>query len=188
MRLKLIAVIFVIISGALYSQENSDNLDESTYKITTEAENPQEGSSSGGNIGLRDYLSVLFILVLVIGALYFVLRILKKVGAGRIGLDNDEIKVLSTKVLKGTTALHLVEVGNQVFLIGATDSSVNAISEITDKESKDSIILNSTQDEGTGQSFIKLLTDKLKKTNSHSVDSEEASVSIKSQREKLDRF
>ena len=76
----------------------------------------------------------------------FVLKFIKKVGGNRVGLDNDLIHVISTKMLKGTTALHLIEVGNQIFLIGATDNSINSIAEITDQESKDMVALNLSSD------------------------------------------
>ena len=95
--------------------------------------------------------------------------------------------MISTRALKGTTALHLIEVGNQVFLVGATDSSINRIAEITDQESKDMIKLNQSTDEVGSKTFVQFFTDKLKAFNSVSVQSE-ANNELKTQKDKLDRF
>ena len=191
---KFIFIFLLLIYSSVYAQNNesetTDNplrVDETTIKLS-----PQDGEGNpnvtiSNGVGLRDYLIVIVVLILVIGLLYVVLRIIKKIGGNRIGLDNDLIHVLSTKALKGTTALHLIEVGKQVFLIGATDSSINVISEITEKETKDMISLNISSDNVPQTSFFKNFTDKLNTNNS--LDSlKQASSTIKTNRDKLEKF
>lgn len=179
-----------------FSQEEG-SVPDNANKTKTESEykiNSQNESSSPQNVndvpsvGAKDYLTVVFVLVLVIILLYAVLKVIKRVGGSRIGLDNDQIKVLSTKVLKGSTALHLVEVGSQVFLIGATDNSINSISEITDKETLDTIKLESTQEEGLTNSFLGLFNKKLKNTLVNEEATSEAINNVQINREKLDKF
>lgn len=190
MKVKLL-IMFFLLSAWLYCQER---VDETTLLINSGQTKSSVGTQSVTDtidvIGPTDYLVVVLVLILVIGALYLVLKFIRKVGGSRIGIDNDLIHVISTRALKGTTALHLVEVGNQIFLIGATDSSINTISEITDKESKDMIALNLSVDNLENRSFIQYFTDKLKKNNitNDGNQKEEATPDINTQRDKLDRF
>lgn len=191
MKVKLL-LITLFLSTIAFSQESSEvkkeSIDETTLKIVRDVDDNEVEALSGSGLQVTDYLRVVFILIFVIAVLYYVLRLIKKVGGTRVGVDNDQIKVLSTKALKGTTALHLVEVGSQIFLIGATDSSINPISEITDKETKDSIVLNSSSEEAGQSSFIQLLTEKLKSKNIQPEQNYKDSGEINTQKEKLDRF
>ena len=185
MKAKLFIILLIFISISIYSQER---VDESTLKIGTEAVAPTPNTPIITTVGIRDYLVMIFVLIMVIILLYFVLKVVKKLGGARLGIDNDLINVLSTKALKGTTALHLVEVGSHIFLIGATDGSINRIGEITDKESKDAIVLQSSTENNSTESFIQILTNKLKKGNIQSESEDQAPSEVQSQKEKLDRF
>ncbi len=199
-KLLLLLTLFTFSTLIIFAQEEQtppgeyEKVDETTFKINSTLDS-EDGVAGERNavpaVAFTDYLRVVLILVFVIIVLYFVLRFLKKVGGNRIGLDNDQINVLSTKVLKGNTALHLVEVGTQVFLIGATDSSVNGISEITDKESIDIIKLESSKDEGLTQSFVQMFSNKMKKKDSgNSVDQASSNPlnNINIDKEKLNKF
>lgn len=190
MKTKLLFILLFVCSFFVFSQER---VDESTLLIngaeeTNQIQN-QDSLNNNELLGTTDYLVVVLVLVFVIIALYFVLKFIKKIGGSRLGIDNDLIHILSTKALKGTTALHLVEVGNQIFLIGATDTNINAISEITDQESKDMISLNLSVDNEDNKTFMQFFTDKLNK-NSTIIDENdsESAPDIKTQKEKLDRF
>jgi len=177
---------------SISSQEVSEKeISEKDFPITRDQNAVTPTPGTAPNVPIADYLNVILVLVVLIVILYFVLRFLKKVGGNRTGLDNDQIKVLSTKILKGTTALHLVEVAGQVFLIGATDSNITGIGEITDKEALDSIDLEATSDVGFQAPFLKIFTDKLKNISRNSI-SEEAndieSNNLKTKREKLEKY
>jgi len=190
LRIRTLIVIFLFsINFTIFSQEGNetkrDEVDETKLSLTENANNtPELGNNT---VGVRDYLVVVFVLILVIAALYFVLKVIKKVGGNRVGLDNDLIHVISTKALKGTTALHLVEVGNQVFLIGATDNSINPIAEITDKETRDMISLNLSSDNVPQTSFFQFFSDKLKSNNIEE-SSEQATPKVQTNKDKLDRY
>lgn len=192
MRTKLFLFFFILINLSLFTQENlsdgaTDRVDETTLSMSTDSGANQSAVNVDNAIGIRDYLLVVFVLLFVIGALYFVLKIVKRVGGHRVGIDNDLIHVISTRALKGTTALHLVEVGRQIFLVGATDHSINSIAEITEKETKDMIALNLSADNVPQTSFFQFFTDKLKGGSVNS-SQEEATPTIKTQKEKLDRY
>lgn len=188
-----IKLLFLFLLLSIFQGFTQERVDESTLLIN----NPEDTALTQGQapvdnnelLGTTDYLVVVLVLILVIVALYFVLKFVKKIGGSRLGIDNDLIHILSTKALKGTTALHLIEVGNQVFLVGATDTSINAISEITDQESKDMISLNLSVDNEENKTFMQFFTDKLNKNSTVVKDNElEATPDLKTQKEKLDRF
>ncbi len=121
-------------------------VDETTLVINTgelpEAADPDVNVSA---IGFSDLIRTILVLLLVIGAIYVVLLILKKFSTS--GIDGSSlINVVGSKGLMKDSAVHLLEVGNQVFLVGSGNSSVNLISEITDQETIDNIRLNLSKD------------------------------------------
>jgi len=91
---------------------------------------PGKKSSGGGMAVLRTVMG----LVLVLGTIYGIHWLLKKYGNSKKGVlargASDAIEVLATTPLTATRALHLVRVGPEILLIGATDSGVTRLGEI----------------------------------------------------------
>ncbi len=92
-----------------------------------------------------DFVRMLIILAAVVGAIYLLFWILRK-SSGRKIAENELIRVLGSRGLPGNRSLHLVEVGTSVYLIGSSDGGVELISEITDKESLDSVRLKAAEE------------------------------------------
>ncbi len=185
-------LFFIILSFCLSAQESATQTDQGTttennLAINSTGDNNPNPISVDGGIGLQDYLVVIFVLILVIGALYGVLKVIKRVGGTRFGVDNDLIHILSTKTLKGTTALHLIEVGKQIFLVGATDHSINSIAEITEQETKDMIALNLSAEDVKHKTFFQYFSEKLKE-NRLSNDGDQATTSLKTNKDRLEKF
>lgn len=86
---------------------------------------------------------MVLILLAVIGAIYGIFFLLKKTGSPRFQ-ENKLIRVLSSRNLTNSRSLHLVEVGNEVFLVGSAENNVNLVATITDKETLDSLKLQAT--------------------------------------------
>ncbi len=97
-----------------------------------------------------DFVRMLIILAAVVGAIYLIFWLLRR-GAGKRITENNLIKVLGSRSLAGSRSLHLVEVGTSIFLVGASDGGVELISEITDKESLDSVRLKAAEEGPTGK-------------------------------------
>jgi flagellar protein FliO/FliZ len=95
-------------------------------------------------ISTMDFIRMLVILAVVVGVIYLLFFLLKK-GLNRRLPDNETIRVVGTRSLTGSRALHLVEVGRSLFLIGVSDGAVSLISEIQDQESLDRVRLESSQ-------------------------------------------
>jgi flagellar biosynthetic protein FliO len=141
--------LFILMNFSLYAQEVSEPteeavtaIDETTLVINNEA--AAGANNQGVNvqaIGLSDLIRTIVVLLLVIGAIYAVMYILRKFSTNTID-GSSLIKVVGSKGLMKDASVHLLEVGNQVFLVGSGSSSVNLISEITDQETIDNIRLN----------------------------------------------
>ena len=100
----------------------------------------QGGQGIASAVSTWDFVRMLLILAGVVVAIYLLFWLLRR-GSGKKIQENDLIRVLGSRSLSGSRALHLVEVGKSVYLVGSSDGSVGLISEITDKESLDSVRL-----------------------------------------------
>ncbi len=110
-------------------------------------------------VSLWDFVRMFIILAAVVGAIYLLFWDLRR-SAGKRVTENDLIRVLGSKNLAGNRALHLVEVGSSVFLVGASEGGVELISQITDKESLDSVRLKATEEAPGGRrNFQQLLSE-----------------------------
>lgn len=124
-------------------------VDEKTLKFsdTPGANGAQPGTApapGAADLSFWDFARMIVILVVVIGLIYGFVYFLRKL-SGQPNLGNSPIKVLSTTVLQGSRALYLVEVGNEILLVGSGDGSVNLIKAITDQETIDNLRLAASQ-------------------------------------------
>ncbi len=115
------------------------NQDDSAAAENTDQAPVENGAPLPG-VGFSDFLRMVLVLALVIGLIYAFVWFLKKFTSQKAESE-DIINLLSTRPLKGDAALHLVEVGTSVFLVGSCSHSVNLISEIDDDDSKNEIKL-----------------------------------------------
>jgi len=166
----------------------TEAVDETTLTInTTETVVEGEPDVNVSAIGLSDLIRTILVLLLVIAAIYAVLYLLKKFSTSSID-GSSLIKVVGSKGLMKDSAVHLLEVGNQVFLVGTGNSSVNLISEITDQETIDNIRLNlsSGNQESTGTFSQRISayigSGKRKKTEDKIKETE---IFLKNQRDRL---
>lgn len=87
-----------------------------------------------------DLVRMILVLGCVVGIIYVVFYLLKRAGSGKYA-QNDLIKVIGSRPLPGNRGIYLVQVGTQVFMVGAGGESVTLLSEITDKETVDTLVL-----------------------------------------------
>jgi flagellar protein FliO/FliZ len=92
------------------------------------------------SFGVWDFLRMILVLVMVVGLIYGVFHFIKKAGAPR---DSGMrfIRVLETRPLAGNRHLHLVELGNEVLLVGSAENGVSLVAQVSDRETIDSIQL-----------------------------------------------
>jgi len=146
-------MLLLVPLSALQAQEQADNpytgrpAEESLLILDTgeQTEASETGEVQAGPlVSSWDFLRMVLILAAVVGAIYLIFWILKR-GIRRQLPQNDLIRLLGTRNLSGNRALHLVEMGKQVFLVGSAEGSISLISEIRDRETLDSITLERSQ-------------------------------------------
>jgi flagellar biogenesis protein FliO len=97
-----------------------------------------------------DFVRMILILACVIGVIYVLFWLLRR-GTGRRIQENDLIHVLGSRGLSGSRALHLVEVGTHIYLVGASDGGVELVAEITEQESLDAVRLKAAEQAPAGR-------------------------------------
>jgi flagellar protein FliO/FliZ len=140
-------------------------------------------------ISVWDFLRMVLILGGVVGLVYIFFFLLKK-GLGRRRFENELIQILGSTSLTGNKALHLVEVGNSIFLIGSAESGVSLIAPIEDQESIDHIKLEGSRSQSPEQrSFSRILRNIFKPTKDNQLKGLGETVEfMKSQQERLKRI
>ncbi|KGM42626.1 hypothetical protein S1OALGB6SA_421 [Olavius algarvensis spirochete endosymbiont] len=141
-------------------------------------------------VGFGDFLRVIVVLGVVIALIYALVWMLRKLTGIKTD-SGDEIRIYSTRPIKGNSALHLIEAGKQMFLIGSTSNSINLISEINDKETIDEIRLKSSRMPAP-RGFAKLLRDRLsgkqslaKTKDANNYPTDGSILNLQKQRERL---
>jgi flagellar protein FliO/FliZ len=119
---------------------------------------PAATVQGGGGVSTWDFLRMLLILVGVVLFIYLLFWLLRK-GSKKKIQENEIIKVLGSRTLSGNRALHLVEVGSNVFLVGSSEGGVQLISEISEKESLDSVRLKASEQPAVRRTFQTLLSE-----------------------------
>jgi len=114
---------------------------------------------AASGVSTWDFVRMLIILAGVVLVIYLIFWLLRR-GAGRKIQENDLIRVLGSRGLAGNRALHLVEIGTSVYLVGASDGGVQLIAEVTDKETLDSVRLKAAeQSTGPRHTFQQILAE-----------------------------
>ena len=90
---------------------------------------------------------MLVVLALVVGLIYGVFWLLRR-GARMKTPENEMIRVLGSRSLAGNRALHLVEVGRSVYLVGSAENGVNLVAEVKDQETLDAIRVQAAEEGG----------------------------------------
>ena len=131
---------------------------------------------------------MVLVLAGVVGVIYLLFLLLKR-GAKAKRPDNELIKLLDYQGLSGNRGLHLVGVGNNMYLVGSSENGVTLISEIKDKESLDSLRLDLSQKIlPSKKSFSELLLGIFKPSNKRVISFADSLGFMKNQKERLKKL
>ena len=122
----IIISLFLICAAAVFATPAEQDL------VIPDSSAP--GASSGGGFGLWDFFRTLLVLALVIGTVYGVLHLLKRMQPKFIQGDDKKIKVEASKVLAPGRMVQIIEVEGRRFLVGIADHSVQLLAELDKKE------------------------------------------------------
>ena len=200
--LLFLAVCAVLTPLAAQDQATGDNpdkpayvpVDESQLLIDAPADTGPKGTGDTDKpvrvpgLKVADFLKMLFFLGLMILLIYGFFLLLRKM-SGRSALQSEIINVRGSRILKGDAVLHLVEIGQKIFVIGTAGQSVSLVTKITDKETADEIRLATPKAPAAGtMDFLKKLAARLKSPASEKPVEEtagEGAEFIKKQRDRL---
>jgi flagellar biogenesis protein FliO len=160
----------------------SERIDETTLLLDGPADGGSRPALSISPFGIWDLFRMILVLGAVIGVMFGVVYLLKRSGKGRM-VQNDAIRVLGSQSLPGNRSMYLVQVGAQVFLLGAGGDSVSLIAEITDNETVDAAILRAGESSVNGKkSFAEMISGIFKGNEGQSLGF------MREQRERLQRL
>lgn len=147
--------------GAMSSTGPADSGEVNEEDLAIEDSDSPAVQMEGGlnSFSVWDFLRMFLVLGGVIASIYGVFFFLKKMGNPKYQ-SNNLISVLSTQNLQSNRALHLVEIGNEVFLVGSSEGGVELVGKIEEQETLDRIRLyRSEMNAGGGKSFQQSLRD-----------------------------
>jgi flagellar protein FliO/FliZ len=100
---------------------------------------------------------MIVVLALVVGLIYGVFWLLRR-GQRPRSPENEMIRVLGSRSLAGNRALHLVEVGRSIYLVGSAENGVSLVAELKDQETVDALRVQAAEEGGrTRRSFAATL-------------------------------
>ena len=130
-------------------------------------------------------------LALVIALIWVTFRVIKRASKPKPS-ESSFVRVLSSAPLGTGKWLYVVSLGDKAYLVGATDSSINLISEVTDTELVDEMKLRaSTAPQTENRDFGTLLAGLLKPASKHRATSSKGlpgSDFLSRQRDRLKKF
>jgi flagellar biosynthetic protein FliO len=97
-----------------------------------------------------DFVRMLLVLALVVGLIYGVFWLLRRGGRMK-SPESEMIRLLGSRSLGGNRALHLVEVGRTVYLVGSAENGVNLVAEVKDQETLDAVRVQAAEEGGGGR-------------------------------------
>ncbi|HTP59500.1 MAG TPA: flagellar biosynthetic protein FliO [Spirochaetia bacterium] len=162
------------------------NLNESELVIPGSggAQNAPAVQNGSPGVSAWDFVRMLIVLALVVAAIYLLFWVLRR-GTRKKITENDLIHVLGSRSLAGNRALHLVEVGSSVFLVGASDGGVQLISQITEKESLDAVRLKAAEEGPAGRRTFQQVLSEIFRPADHPVSLRDGVGFLRDQQDKL---
>jgi flagellar protein FliO/FliZ len=153
-------VLFLCVVGFSFTQDALKDIAQEDVAVDSVSGAPETGFVFGETAEDADFgagpsvfalLRIVLILALVATAIYGLVFLLKKQSAVRAVTD-PYLKVLARTALTPKTAAVVVSVGDKAWLAGVADEQVSLITEITDKEVVDAMLLDAANREIAAQS------------------------------------
>jgi len=193
----LLIIAIFLTTIPIFADDNDEYLGGSTGIAGTEQQQGQTGQTSGtgtqtsqpdlGGVNTWDFLTMLVSLAVIVGIIYGIFYFVKK-GVGKKIVENELITIVGSKIITGSKALHVIEVGKTMYLLGSSNESINLISEITDKETKDTLKLASTQKNQKPVRFQDFIANIFRRDTKKQLDVAESVDFMKQQRSRLKRM
>ena len=166
LRLKSLFIIsiFLLFNNFVFSQNNSQDNNSSSAQTSVSStlendsnyfsDSPSTTVSGTSNSTYKApstagmIIKMLVVLALVIAGLYAILRFIKKKN-NNVQSDDDFMRRVSSLNFAPGKSVEIVTLVDRCFLLGVTDSNINLIAEITDKEMISAMNLNFDKKQNT---------------------------------------
>lgn len=173
-------------NSAGQSNGSAADQNQTPYWSVASGENQVSAPSSFGL-----FLRMVVSLLVVIGLVYLVVRIFKK-NSGAADSDDSFLRRVAQISLGAGKSVQIVTLLENAYLIGVTDSNINLISEIKDKELVDSLNLLSDKNQNTSKpktfsDVLDIFLARGKNKNAFSDSAKRASDILKNQRDRFNR-
>ena len=179
-----------VLTEGQYIEKINNSMGGTTKTPDTNSTNTKLNMSKG----YFDYLKIVIVLALVVGAIYLVFLFIRKTMKIQTDSNKEVTSVLSAHSLGPGKWVEIVFVGGKYLVLGVTNDNINLITEITDMKEIErlEIIANSKKSE-EGHSFVDIVGDYFKKNivkeKKKEFDYEEDSVDfLQEQKERLNRL
>ena len=142
---------------------NAQAVDETTLSLDAPGPAANQAAGAAGPNTFLYFLRMILVLALVVGTMYFVFTIMRRLAKPKDRGDSP-IRVLGSTALGAGKSVHLLGLGSKAWLVGASDHSVSLIAEVDDKELLDGIELEAaTQKPHASTDFAAILSSFLSK-------------------------
>jgi flagellar protein FliO/FliZ len=118
-------------------------VDETTLSFGDASTQAKAAKNAAAPSTLMYFLRMLVVLALVLAAIYCLYRLMKRLARPK-DAESSAIRLLASTSLGPGKALHVVSIGAKAYLVGATESSVNLVTEVEDKEYLDKLNLEAS--------------------------------------------
>ncbi|MEI6387225.1 MAG: flagellar biosynthetic protein FliO [Spirochaetota bacterium] len=172
---------------------NAATVDETTLSLDPVGAAANRPATAKGPDTLLYLLRMVIVLALVVGVMYLVFMLMRKLSRPKGDVDSP-IRIMASSPLGAGKSLHLVGLGSKAWLIGSGEHGLSLIAEVDDKELLDGIDLELASRKTVSSDFSSILSGliggKKKKSLQSSVLEEPrpASGYLARQRGRLDRF
>ncbi|MDA8408929.1 MAG: flagellar biosynthetic protein FliO [Treponema sp.] len=125
---------------------NAQAVDETTLSLDAPAPAANQAAGSAQAAGPNTFayfLRMIVVLALVVGAMYLVFSVMRRLAKPRDSGDSP-IRVLGSRALGAGKSVHLLGLGSKAWLVGSSEHSISLIAEIDDKELLDGLELETT--------------------------------------------
>ncbi|MBB6452912.1 flagellar protein FliO/FliZ [Salirhabdus euzebyi] len=161
-----IALISLIVITPIHTHANVNNMFDkgknNTDIQTPEVEQDQEETPQNGESNvvkddgslMLDLVKMFFMLILVLGLIYLLLKFLQK--RNKMFQQVQTLENLGGISLGANKSMQMVRIGNKVYVVGVGDD-INLLTEITDEELLEDLLTKENTDQGNPsiQSFVK---------------------------------
>ncbi len=136
-------------------------VDETTLSLGDTTVPARAATSAAGSNTLAYFLRMIFVLALVLGAIYGIYRLMKRLSKPKTAEDSA-VKVLASTSLGPGKSMHVIGLGSKAYLVGATDSAISLVAEVEDKDFIDALALAAAMKPpsagmGVGRNFGEIL-------------------------------